>query len=597
MIRWARLFTAAAALVVGGWPASAAGSSPASVGAADKSFGFDSLVTDVVVQPDGSMLVTEVWTYRFEGGPFNFGIRSFDSDVAKIHDFAASDALGQLAVIPPAQSVSGDWEWQLRSPTSDATVAYHLTYRVVGAVTIGSDVGDLYWTFIGGDHPAVGQMSVTIRFASSIPPARDGVADDDTTVLRGFAHGPSNGVLTVDESLITATVEGLDADAFVDVRAVAPASTFTVDGADELLPSILSDERQRLGDERDDERKNRLAWLLTPLLSVIGLVGTGLLWLTGGRERKSTEVLGEYWREPLDDPPAIALATLTRGTVDAGATIAGTLVDLAQRGYLTIRGERQERIGRDRTVHHYRWLGKPLGADLLEYEKDLLEFVFRGQTEVSSEELDDWAKANQKTAHGLLQQITGAVTVAFNERGYESGAKGRPLAVLILLGAIVGGGSFALKLYTGNGVGWAGVGVAAAMLVLGIKALNNRTQAGVEAAAKAQGLKKYLEDFSRLADAPVGHLILWERYLVYAVALGVSTQLIHGLASRLPALMADPNFGTWYVGPHGHFDGFDDVAAGGASLASASTPSSSGSGGGFSGGSSGGGGGGSAGAR
>ena len=65
--------------------------------------------------------------------------------------------------------------------------------------------------------------------------------------------------------------------------------------------------------------------------------------------------------------------------------------------------------------------------------------------------------------------------------------------------------------------------------------------------------------------------------------------------SRLPGLVADPAFSTWYVAPYGahhRFDGFDSVESFGSEIVTASTPKSSGSSGGFSGGSSGGGGGG-----
>ena len=78
----------------------------------------------------------------------------------------------------------------------------------------------------------------------------------------------------------------------------------------------------------------------------------------------------------------------------------------------------------------------------------------------------------------------------------------------------------------------------------GSRLLMNRTQAGADAAARANGLKKFLKDFSRLEEAPVGHLILWERYLVYAVALGVSAELLQGLTTRVPAVANDPNFGA-----------------------------------------------------
>eukprot|EP01041_Mallomonas_annulata_P023358 gene23358-43857_t len=49
----------------------------ASAEAADKSYSFDALRTVAELRTDGSMLVTEQWTYVFDGGPFNFGIRSF----------------------------------------------------------------------------------------------------------------------------------------------------------------------------------------------------------------------------------------------------------------------------------------------------------------------------------------------------------------------------------------------------------------------------------------------------------------------------------------------------------------------------------------
>ena len=66
-------------------------------------------------------------------------------------------------------------------------------------------------------------------------------------------------------------------------------------------------------------------------------------------------------------------------------------------------------------------------------------------------------------------------------------------AVLCL---VVGVGSWILKSYTDNGIAWIGVGAAVAMFLLGSRLLANRTQAGVEAAARAAGLKKFLKDFS-----------------------------------------------------------------------------------------------------
>ena len=130
--------------------------------------------------------------------------------------------------------------------------------------------------------------------------------------------------------------------------------------------------------------------------------------------------------------------------------------------------------------------------------------------------------------------------------------------------------------------------------------------------AEVHGLKKFLEDFSLVDDVPVGHLALYERYLVYAVALGVADQLIDGLRMRFPEVANDTGFAPWYVGMYvgagmhggGGVDRLSEPRLARrlrqrllpATAAAFSPPSSSGGGGGgFSGGGGGGGGGGGAG--
>ena len=576
------------------------GTGATTASAAATSFRIESWEATAALRSDGRMFVTERLTYDFDGGPFESRIRSFGRDADQIDDFAAADPAGPLEVIPPEQSISDDWEWKLRRPTSDARVVFTLTYSATDVLGYGSDVTDLEWTAVGTEHPGIGFARLTVTFPTPLPPAPEGVADDDATVLRGFAHGPLDGRVEVSTSTVTATWDDVDAGRFLEVRAVAPATAFTTVGGEPRLADILAEERrrQRADDDARDDRRD--GWLLSAALAGITAVGIAALWLVGGREGRSREVQGEYWREPLDDPPAVALTNLRRGTVDEGHVIAGTLVDLAQRGYLRIVGETEERFGPDRTVHRYLWLGKALGPEVRPFERDLLEMVFRGTTETTSEELNDWARSNQTTAKKMLDGISAGVMGEYRARGYADESNGRLVGLLVGICAGVAIAAWLVTERTGHGVGWWGVAIAAALFGVGARPLSSRNQASIEAAAKAEGLKKYLEDFSRLEDAPVGHLILWERYLVFAVALGVSADLVRGLNARLPGLLADPSFGTWYVPVHGgsRFDGFDRIETSGTSLASASTPSNSGnSGGGASGGGGGGFGGGGAGAR
>ncbi len=564
--------------------------------AADKSFGLDALVTDATVLPDASMRVTEQWTYRFEGGPFNFGIRSFETDNDRITDFAAADDQGPLEVIAPDQSVSGDWEWKLREPTSDRTITFTVDYTVVAALDVGADVADLNWKFLGTEHPGVGDVRISVHVPGSIAPATPDSPDTDTTVLRGWAHGPTTGVVATTESTISAQVSGVPAGQFVEIRAAVPATAFSTPGSSELLPGILAEER-RLAEGDTGPDRTWLARLVTPIVAAIGALGTAVLWRRHGREPRPTEVQGAYWREPLDDPPAIAISTLGRGKAAPGPMIAGTITDLAQRGFLRITASTHERIGKDSIVHEFHWLGRDT-ATLQPYERQLLEMVFRGNTTADTTELASWARANRTEAKAMIDAMTADVRRLYDARGYDADSNGRALGALALLVVGMAATSVVVAVVSGSGLAWLGVGAAIATFAVSLAALRNRTQAGAEAHAKATGLKRYIEDFSQLADAPVGHLILWERFLVYAVAFGVSGALVRGLAARLPQVMNDPSFTTWYVGGTQHFYGFDHLGVQTAAVVTAAIPNSTGSGGGFSGGSSsGGGGGGGAGAR
>jgi uncharacterized membrane protein len=137
--------------------------------------------------------------------------------------------------------------------------------------------------------------------------------------------------------------------------------------------------------------------------------------------------------------------------------------------------------------------------------------------------------------------------------------------------------------------------VTAVLLGFATLLLRSRTSGGAQRASEWRAFERKLRDFSQMEDAPAGHLILWERYLVYAVALGVSQRLAHGLMMRVPEEQRS-SFAPWYVGSGGDysFGGMADFGSSfGGAVHSAMVPaSSSGSGGGFSGGGGGGGGGG-----
>ncbi len=568
-----------------------------------KSFRIDALRTTATVHPDGSMSVVEHVTYAFSGGSFTIGVRSFD-DPDRVESFAVTEGGAALDVVPPARTPTGQWEWEFGRPARDEQRTFMITYEVDDAVAVGPDVGELYWQFVGDDHPAIGAMDVEVRLPGDAPNATDDADPADAGVVRAWGHGPPGGVVALGDQLVTASLPNVPAGRFVELRVLVPATEFDVapSGAPRLA-RVLDEEGAFIdgsgfGDTPARPRPGRTVgrWL-APISAGFGLLSALALGLRFGREPASTEVLGEYWREPLDDPPAIVLTTLKRGTVPAPQAIAGTLIELAQRDYLRITTETQERLGPDKVTHTFHWLGKPLDASVRPFEADLLEMVFRGQTQTDEDELRAWARANQKTATARLHAWQKAVKDAYRSCGYDAPMSGRPAAYLTAVCVLtLAAGIVATVL--GTRLGWVAIGASVIAAVVGFPMLANRTQRGAEAAAKAEGLERFLRDFSNLEDAPVGHLILWERYLVDAVTLGVAAELLRNLAIHLPQVAQDPAFATFYTGAHGRFDGLDAVSSIGTTISTSfSPPSKSGSGGGFSGGGGGGGGGGGFGAR
>jgi uncharacterized membrane protein len=554
-----------------------------------KSVTFTDLVTDATVRPDGSMAVHEELTIRFDGS-FTFGTRTFESNFSSIHDIAVSENGQSLST----DTIGGGIRWSFTAFSETRT--FDIDYVVDGAVTVGADVGELYWKFMGSSHPAIDRMTVTIHLpGEGLTAAADDSPPGDAGVVRAWGHVATKlGTVTNNGNQVILQTANVPANSFVEARVAVPARVFTAtsDGGDRL-PTILREEHGFQTDFRDNQRAKDAIVIGALVVSVLAAAGFVVNFLRSGKEPKPTIDIGEYWREPLLDPPAIVTSTLKFGRVD-GTAFASTLLDLAQRGYLTIRHEHIERFGPDEDIYHFTWTGK--GTDPLSpYEADLLQNLFRGQTEVTSKQFASWARSHPGEAQSFWRGWKKKVSDDLRVRGYIE--TGRIAVWLIHVASIIV--SFVAFILTVTvSRSWWGIvpGVVAFGLVALTGTLQRRTPKGADHAEEAKALRRYIRDFSTLDEAPVESLAIWEKFLVAAVALGVSSELIRGLQARIPAAN-QAGFAPWYIGAQGAgFAGLSDIGHFTSSFGNAATaslsPSSSGSSGGFSGGGGGGGGGG-----
>jgi uncharacterized membrane protein len=572
-----------------------------------KSYSFERVDVAARVERDGALSVTETRTYRFSG-PFTWATYTLErrgwTDVADIsvadevgpYVLATSEAPRTYSVDLSAERLSLKWHFR----AEDETRTFKIRYRVGGVVTRYQDTAELYWQFVGTgwDVP-----STSVRVAVRIP----GAARDD---LRAWGHGPPNGVVAIGDGEVTLDVAGLDANTMVEGRILFPARL--VPGArfedEPALPRIQSEEA---GWARRANRLRLTPWLnlaLFPVSILAGLAAWLALYVRYGKEHR-VRLDHPYLREPpADHSPAILGALLRWGKPNRD-DFAATILDLARRGVITI-----ERLPGERAVHRFTRTDVP-DAHLTDSDQQALALLFRwapsGRRSITDEQFRK-ATGRHTDAGRMFERWRSAVAVEAGRYGFfdkESQrvhdrvsdvywwatAAGIVLSILVtvMLGIFLLAGFVAIPL-----------GAGLFMMLRG--PLVRRTVEGATDLAQWRAFRRYLKDFSTLADAPPPAVAVWESYLPYAVSLGVARQVIRQLRTVYGADGAPAPH--WYSSPagsgsRGAAGTLIDVASLGRSLsraiAMAATPrsSTSGSGGGFSSRSGGGGGGGGSGGR
>jgi uncharacterized membrane protein len=572
----------------------------------ERSFSVDAIEVEAWVLSDGSMLVHEQVTYSFRGAdsqPFTVASRDFEPGgfawrIAWIAAFEDGEPLRTVWWTPQL------FEWDI-APAHSGTRTFQLAYRVEGAVQVWTDTAELYWNWIGTTSPEVGSWAATVW----LPRVQ---ADGE---VRAWAHGPLDGQITVRPDQILSTVDEVPAGQHVDNRILMPTEWFDVGPIPlERLDQILAEEqrwaedanRQRADAERRESRRRTAATALAvamgPVIAVAALA-FWWVWRRWGKDPARPDDIGEYWREVPDDPPAVGAALLGWRRVN-GDAFAGTVMDLARRGHLRIEEVAvPRRFRKDRTTYRFVRTEPRVADPLRPFERRLVRWLFPGTTTTSThDELLERARDDPSSSQRFWNGFRDDVRKDLDARHYLVRATG---VAFVLHGAIVVVlAATAIAAMVTGAVAAGVVGLVAAVVLTPLGILHRaRTPEGTRRDTKWRGLRRYLRDFSRLEEAPVGHLALWDHYLVAATALGVADELLDGLRTRFPELTESPDgLAVWYrpaAGSTSRMGLADFGRSFGASSVSALTPSSSGSGGGggFSSGGGGGGGGGGFGAR
>lgn len=491
--------------------------------------------------------------------------------------------------------ITGGKQVKIFTPSEDEYKKTVITYTLYDVIVEYNDIAELYWNFIGsGWDYGIDDVNINI----SLP--------GEAETLKIFGHGPLNGYSEITSiNSATLTVSNLRSGEQVDARVLFDNFLVTPKKVvnENKLESILSEEAELAVEANLKREATKKAFYGAIVTVVIAIMIPIIVYVSARKKALKPTFNGKYYRElPEDYGPAIMNKVLypTIGTASSNDMLA-TVLDLVRRKYVEI--EPIVKAGKKKPSDYLLKLVKTDLSELNESEKYFIQnLIFVDTNEIALKELE---KKNSKSttaqtkAYEAYTKWTEIISELAKEKELLKAEKvkiGKDIlkcliAVVLTVIVVVYG---AINNYEDIlGIGMIGIFISIVELALvgaNIHELNIRTQKGVEHNAMWKAFKKFLLDFSKLDERDYKSIAIWEHYLVYATALGVSKQVIRELKIVYPTEFEEgSNMLNTYatinlLSDNNAFSTFSNSFTSAASTAFSSPSSSNGSGGGFSGG-------------
>lgn len=560
-----------------------------------KDYSIPEVYIDVTINKDGSADFIEKRTFSLNDS-FTYGYYDLPKKgYGRIESFTVSE-LGKdgketkVSQEVEENNVNYKVKYFYTAYNEEKTFIYR--YKLSGVVKAYKDYGEFYWKLQGsGWDKKIGNFQSKIKFLTPI--------DKDSYYV--WAHGPLWGeIKKIDGKTVSLTVNNVPPNTFIEARILIPINYFeNVEIIDASMKDKVISEEKNWALKANAERKAARISLYIPLAGfLIFLIILWFFYKKYGAEYKHSKNYFYYREIPSDIPPAVLGYLINFGDIRVEYIVA-TLMDLIHRKFIDI-----EMI--DEKKKRYLLERLPNNEQLNDYEDILLnKIIFDKSQTTEISELNK--KFNKSPSHFAklfedLEEKIGEKSKEYDFFDQVSAGKGSLItgfSIVIGILSLVLGGIFK------NPAFYSWITLVPIYMFVGIKAIPRRSVKGKEEYDKWMAFKRYLNDFSNLKEYGPKSVVIWEKYLIYGIILGVSRKVIKALKIYLPVL-GDLNNGTFiYFASQSSLSNFDrafyslNSSLTSAAIILSSTYSTSkshssswsGGGGGFSGGGGGGGGG------
>ena len=487
-----------------------------------KEYSINRVDIDATIRPDGTVHIKEHRRYTYQG-EFRWanytlqkegftkltGISIRDERGKYIHD--SSEKPRSYMITTNEEEINLKWFYD----AIDETRTFTLQYTIHGALAVGPDWTEWYWSFIGdGWREPTGETKIRITLPHK--PEQDSIY----VWLHTSARKDS---VTTDSGVVHIHATNLPEEQPLTARILFPSRTLSGVGVNspELSLAQVRDEEQKRRETLNAER-NRQEFLqdygrpASIILSLISLFIFAWIYRRYGQKASVPGAPEKLYSIPSKDPPALIGWLMQFYTVN-GRNLVATIFDLAHRGYFKFHEETMQKKLLQTSSKRFlieKTDQSPGPGDLLEWERALYEYItgkmtdgriyFDALTDQRSdmgEWFSNWAEQVKNEAKSRGWRDEESI------RGATINGIGQGVILLVGTGLVIVTGTFALV-------------PVIISFVLGLLsfAVIHRTREGERLYQEWKAFKRSLKsgDFTRRNQD------LMNRLFVYAVAIGVS---------------------------------------------------------------------------
>ncbi|BDZ67313.1 DUF2207 domain-containing protein [Methanobacterium ferruginis] len=518
----------------------------------DKSYSIPYANIDLYVQDDGMLHVKEQLHYSFSGTyngvyrdiPIKSGeqienIKVYTSGAYSTVELTNSSNMQSLKIYLYSDAAK-------TTPITDQDVDVYIEYDFVNVVKIYNDVAGLQFKLWGEDWDVdVGKLTANIHLKSE-----DGV--------KYWLNPP---YFVADSSWQNSTLQvistPISSGNWFEVRMAIPKDQFQTNPpyAQQVDMEGLAEMERIQNDYANEINFKGALYSVLAILMVLSTIIPVIIYYKYGREPKIS-YQAEYERDlPTDDSPAVVNAICGSGF---GKRVGepdmdgfrATIMDLINRKYLLIKNIPSRADEFDESSLSLQINEKKDLSQLNYFEHDVMNFLlyFEEDGTIYLETIKEDLK-DRSTAEAFRD--------SFNL--WKDDLKRDFLPGDVLKTLFLKKGDTYLKIYGGLGlcaafiiivlslfdplpqaayVRYASIflgAVSIISLVMPQKIAGQWTTHGEEYDAKWQNFKKYIKDFSLIKEYPPESVKVWNKYLVYATALGIADEVRKSMEMSVPA--------------------------------------------------------------